>query len=189
MASQAEHADRDTLAQHWSGDHAAIAAEPLQFAHLVFWIGLHITDLDSCALEQSSTDQGFTSRLEEYRVDFLFELRRKPVVRLGSKKARLVWKSDLCSFRFAKSDGRLHQRVKDCLQIERRPADHLEHVGGGGLLVQRLPEPLLRLRELACSLVELLPQVVSRGSNWLLAAFWLRPLRAARCHSCAIRQC
>src|SRR6516225_8257294 len=35
---------------------------------------------------------------------------------------------------------RFHQRIEHRLQIERRPADHLEHVGGGGLLLQRLPQ-------------------------------------------------
>ena len=30
------------------------------------------------------------------------------------------------------------QRVENRLQIERRAADDLEHVGGGGLLLQRL---------------------------------------------------
>ena len=36
-----------------------------------------------------------------------------------------------------KPDGRFAQRVEHDLQIEGRAADHLEHVGGGGLLLQR----------------------------------------------------
>src|SRR5262245_37915578 len=83
MARQPEHADRNSLPEHWSGDHAAIAAKSLQFAHLVFRIGSHIAYLYSCALEHGTTDQGLTSRLKDYPVDFLFELRSKPVVRLG----------------------------------------------------------------------------------------------------------
>src|SRR5262249_51411318 len=35
---------------------------------------------------------------------------------------------------------RLDERIEHCLQIEGRAADHLEHVSGGGLLLQRLAQ-------------------------------------------------
>ena len=34
----------------------------------------------------------------------------------------------------------LDQRIKHCLQIEGRAADHFEHVGSGGLLLQRFAQ-------------------------------------------------
>ncbi len=40
----------------------------------------------------------------------------------------------------AKSSGELDQRIEHRLEIERRAADHLEHLGGGGLLLQRVGE-------------------------------------------------
>ncbi len=40
----------------------------------------------------------------------------------------------------ANRDRRLRQRIEHSLQIERRAADHLEHVGGGGLLLQRFAQ-------------------------------------------------
>jgi hypothetical protein len=40
--------------------------------------------------------------------------------------------------RLAQPGGRLDQGIKHRLQIERRAADDLEHVGGGSLLLQRL---------------------------------------------------
>src|SRR5262249_21467295 len=40
----------------------------------------------------------------------------------------------------AQSDRRLCQRIEYRLQIESGAADHLEHVGGGGLLLQRLAQ-------------------------------------------------
>ena len=40
----------------------------------------------------------------------------------------------------AQPRGRLHQRVEHRLQIEGRAADDLEHVGGGGLLLQQLAQ-------------------------------------------------
>src|SRR5262249_28975094 len=38
--------------------------------------------------------------------------------------------------RLAESSGRFDQRVENGLKIESRAADHLEHVGGGGLLLE-----------------------------------------------------
>jgi hypothetical protein len=34
----------------------------------------------------------------------------------------------------------LDERIEDSLKIEGRAADHLEHIGGGGLLLQGLPQ-------------------------------------------------
>src|SRR5262245_22055822 len=40
--------------------------------------------------------------------------------------------------RIAESHCRLDERIEHRFQVERRAADDLEHVGGGGLLLQRL---------------------------------------------------
>ena len=45
--------------------------------------------------------------------------------------------ADVC---LAKPDRRFDQRVQHCLQIEGGAADDLEHVRGGGLLLQRLAQ-------------------------------------------------
>src|SRR6516164_2235750 len=42
--------------------------------------------------------------------------------------------------RLAKSSGRFDQRIQHRPQIECRAADDLEHVGGGGLLLQRFAQ-------------------------------------------------
>src|SRR5262245_34008234 len=42
---------------------------------------------------------------------------------------------DPCHVRFAEPCSRLDQGVEHRLQIKGRSADHLEHVGGGGLLL------------------------------------------------------
>jgi hypothetical protein len=49
-------------------------------------------------------------------------------VTLGTMDSRAV--------SFAELRGRSDERVEDNLQIERRAADSLKHVGGGGLLLQ-----------------------------------------------------
>jgi len=43
-------------------------------------------------------------------------------------------------FRVAKPCRRLDQGIEHGLDIEGRAADHLEHTGGGGLLLQRLAQ-------------------------------------------------
>ena len=51
-------------------------------------------------------------------------------------------------FGLAQPRRRPDQRVQHCLQFERRSADHLEHVGGCGLLLQglgKLAGPLVEL--------------------------------------------
>jgi hypothetical protein len=57
--------------------------------------------------------------------------------------------------RIAKAGCRLSERIEHHLQIEGGPADDLEHVGGGGLLLQRLAQLLF---EIASARVELLYQ-------------------------------
>src|ERR1700736_863470 len=53
----------------------------------------------------------------------------------------MSFRSDYGShIRIAKAAGRLHQRVQHHRQIEGRAADDLEHVGGGGLLLQRFAQ-------------------------------------------------
>ena len=42
------------------------------------------------------------------------------------------------AFRVAQPRCRFDKRIEHGLQVEGRAADHLEHVGGGGLLLQRL---------------------------------------------------
>ena len=43
-------------------------------------------------------------------------------------------------FGVAQASRRLDQRIEHGLQIEGRAADDLEHIGGGGLLLQRLAQ-------------------------------------------------
>ena len=48
----------------------------------------------------------------------------------------------------AQPGSRLNQCVQYSLQIKRRPADHLEHVGGGGLLLKRFAQVMRALAQL-----------------------------------------
>src|ERR1700736_5162689 len=69
----------------------------------------------------------------------LLKLARETIIR--SQRVRLtVLPPDHGLFCIAKQGRRLAQRVKHGLEIECRSADHLEHVGGGGLLLQRFAQ-------------------------------------------------
>src|SRR6516225_10422688 len=50
--------------------------------------------------------------------------------------------------RLAKASRRFDQCIKHCLQIEGRSADDLEHIGGGGLLLQRFAQLVEQARVL-----------------------------------------
>ena len=54
--------------------------------------------------------------------------------------SRLLARSDAI-VGLAKPHCRFDKRIEHPLQIERRAADHLEHVGGGGLLLKRFAIP------------------------------------------------
>src|SRR5262249_11543867 len=47
---------------------------------------------------------------------------------------------DGCHIRLAQSSGRFDQRIEHGLEVERRAADHLEHFGRGGLLLEGLAQ-------------------------------------------------
>src|SRR5260370_12268581 len=55
---------------------------------------------------------------------------------------------DRSRVRFAETRCRLNKRVQNGLQIEGRAADDLEHIGGGGLLLQRFPQLVEQARVL-----------------------------------------
>ena len=65
-------------------------------------------------------------------------LRIRVIAAAGRQFDKLAFSAaeDVRTFRLAQSGGRLDQRVEHRLEIEGRAADDLEHVGGGGLLLQ-----------------------------------------------------
>ena len=95
--------------------------------------------------------------------------------------------------RIAQPPRRFDQRIEHRLEVEGRAADHLEHVGGGGLLLQRLRKVLSCFGEFAGPLVEF-PLEIPRGtatarSRWRFAALDPRCLWAARLHFATDHRC
>ena len=77
--------------------------------------------------------------------------------------------------RIAQPRRRFDQRIEHRLEVKGRAADHLEHVGGGGLLLQRLRKVLSCFGEFAGPLVEF-PLEIPRGTA---IALGLRRIAAA----------
>src|SRR5262249_7252651 len=80
-------------------------------------------------------------------VNPLLELGGKPEIRCEPIARALAAKNE-CLFRFTETCGRLRQRIKHGFEIEGRTADDLQHVGGGGLLLQRLAQIIRALAQL-----------------------------------------
>src|SRR5262245_43931665 len=106
----------------------------------VFRIGLCIDDMHRRPFKQRPTGHAPTPRLEFQMRMLSFELRGKSVACPRPKGTALCGKRNVSYIGLANPDGRFDQRIKHGLQVEGRPADHLEHVGGGGLLLQRLAQ-------------------------------------------------
>src|SRR5207253_9370168 len=99
-------------------------------------VGLRIANLYGCALKQRSTDHASAPVLERCALQLILELCRHADGRLRVKETSLLRTGDMSNVRLAKSNGRLNQRIKHRPEIEGRTADDLEHVGGGGLLLE-----------------------------------------------------
>src|SRR5215475_10881648 len=66
----------------------------------------------------------------------------------GKLKIRTLWAKDTSHIRLAQPRRRLDQRIEHRLQVKGRAADDLEHVGGGGLLLQRFAQLVEQARVL-----------------------------------------
>src|SRR5205807_1317773 len=91
--------------------------------------------------------KGAASHLKRMSTHELYEIARMPVARaLAVDLACLLM--DRSRVRFAETRCRLNKRVQNGLQIEGRAADDLEHIGGGGLLLQRFAQLVKQARVL-----------------------------------------
>ena len=108
---------------------------PPPYGIRVFGIGQNVEDMNDFAFKQDAP--GYRSTVDSSWVT---------CEELGVFTGEPVGRFDVESFalrstygnrvRLAKARRRLDQCVEHRLQIERRAADDLEHVGGGGLLLQ-----------------------------------------------------
>src|SRR5262249_49854461 len=130
-----DHTNRTALSQKWHTEHRTIGVKPCKLRHSVFRINQNVWNVDHLALYGGSS--GHRSPIDPYGtlLEVRFEFARAAVIR--RKMTRFSVTSEKQGvIRIAQWGRRLHQCVEHRLQIEGRTADHLEHVGGGGLLLQ-----------------------------------------------------
>jgi hypothetical protein len=144
-AGQEQHADRGSLAQQRNAERGAIVAERQDTGHVVFGVGLDVVHMNDASLEQGAPDDRSAARLDGDALQVLLVLQR--LLGLGADSVagcQMVGRAsrppDVGDIRVAQPRRRFDQRVEHHLQVEGRATDHLEHVGGGGLPLQRLAQ-------------------------------------------------
>src|SRR6516225_7587065 len=71
--------------------------------------------------------------------DIIHEFARK-AVSLGAVEGTVSLTGNGSLIGIAKSGGRFDERLQHCPQIKGRTTDDLEHIGGGGLLLERFTQ-------------------------------------------------
>src|SRR5262245_45500620 len=118
-----------------------MALQFLRFREIVFWVRLDVGNLDWTAFQQGAARRG-PSPCTNWGA--LPELQGPGwgVVCSSRAAAFSIVAENHAVFSTANADGILQQRLKDPLEVKRRPADGLEHLGRGSLLPQRLAQLL-----------------------------------------------
>jgi hypothetical protein len=105
----------------------------------IFWVGLHIVDVDRSALEHSAARCAVPAWPDRMVRHPLFELRRRVVIRHHAKELAVEAVNE-SKPSFAKPDRALRYRLEYWPQIEGGAADYFEQICGGSLLLQRFPQ-------------------------------------------------
>src|SRR5262249_46963479 len=113
----------------------------------ILGIALDVRDVYRPPLKGSTRRDAVASRSDRVGIYELPELRRHVRAR-GRAQKFTVEQEEERPLGLAYPDGVLNQCVEDGLKLERRAADDLEHVGGGGLLLQRFAQLVEQARVL-----------------------------------------
>src|SRR5262245_51083137 len=97
-------------------------------------------NVDDGAVEQSATDARTSAWLDRKILDVLSVLARNAPVGRAQTEATALGAPDIDDLGIAQPRRRLGQCVEESLQIKRRTTDDLEHISGGGLLLQRFAQ-------------------------------------------------
>ena len=133
--TERNHPNRCALTQQGYAEHCTKATAFDGFTPGVFRIDGRIRNMDHPSLEYGSTDEGVSSSLDDLMLHPLAIFTCEAVVSRQLECVALAPKYH-CIVRVAKRRCELDQRVENCLQVEGRTADNLEHVGGRRLLLQ-----------------------------------------------------
>src|SRR3974377_2383733 len=137
IARQEQYANRSSLAQERNAKYGAIAPAFLSLKPSELGIGQNLRDVNNPRFQHGAPSDRPSVDLthwESLQVLAIFGL--KPGER-QKLEAIVPDTRAVCLVRPAKSHRRLDQGVEYPLKIERRSAYDLEHIGSGGLLLQR----------------------------------------------------
>src|SRR5215467_10827121 len=107
--------------------------------HFIFVVSPDVDDLYGSAFQQRPPGCRFASCADRRALPHFHKSEWNVIT--GHSATRLpVIAKNLSMRRTAEPSGSLKQCFKHTLQVERRAADDLEHIGGGGLLLQRFAQ-------------------------------------------------
>ena len=136
---QNQDANRDTLAQHRNGENGAEIAQPLPLQEGVFWISLYVGDMNQSTFEQCAPERQ-ASFGNDWNISDIIHVFGREAVGLGTIEDSVFLAGNGGLVGIAEPGCRFDKSLQHGLQVEGRPADDLEHVGGGGLLLQRFAQ-------------------------------------------------
>src|SRR5262249_5375268 len=139
--------NRHSFPQERNGNDG-VKCTDLGASQLVVRIGLGVRNMNRNSLKQRTSACTPASWLDGRPFQVFLEGRRKAVSRRLPKKAVAFRTGNIAEISLAQPCRRLDQRVEHGLQVEGRAADHLEHVGGRRLLLQRLAQLVEQARVL-----------------------------------------
>src|SRR4029450_5654195 len=107
----------------------------MSLAKSVFWVGTYVVHVNDLSFEQTSPYDCPTPRLDGDSLPKFFA--RGILIVAGSQTVGILFRlPNVRVLSFAQSCSRFGKCVQYCLQIKRRTADDLEHIGGGRLLLK-----------------------------------------------------
>src|SRR5262245_4853807 len=136
--------DRDdtdwlVLAHQRHAEHGAEAATFDRLGPAIVRVNGGVRDVDHSAPRRGPADQRLTTRRYGLLLHPLLVFERKTMACSEAIDIALP-PENKCEVRLAKPLRRFNQRVEHDLHVEGGTADRLEHVGGGGLLLERLAQ-------------------------------------------------
>ena len=137
IAAERKGADCRPIAQERHAESTSVSCQFLIAGRPVFGIGQHVGNMDCPAFQYGSPGRAAT--IDGQGVLEPIPLSFAGVAKVGDQPQHISipLKDDALVSR-AKPRCRFGQRVEHSLQIEGGPADEFEHLGGRGLLLQRL---------------------------------------------------
>ena len=137
-AHQRKHAVHFAVANERRSKDGPIVADPGTLAKVVVWVGQDIRNVYRLARHHHPAADRFLAGLERMLLCVFDKFR--VTSRLRAKPHKIAVKHlDVGAGGATERPGGIGQRLENCVQIERRTADHLQDVGGRLLLLQRFP--------------------------------------------------